>query len=120
MKKVLLALFVVACGTSVSAQVNMSTATDKSSAVMPTDDKQDEQIKAALTENEDLQDATFDYLKSNKKTSDSMAAISKENKGDKSGMIKSILGDKKLSSMAVEYIKDNPELLKKAMSAVGM
>lgn len=120
MKKVLLALFVIACGTTVSAQTDLSSAKSKSELVKTQDDKQDEQIKEALNENKDLQDITIEYLNNNKKSKDAMAKVFEENKGEKAGMIKSILANKKLSTMAIDYIKDNPELMQKAMKAVGM
>jgi hypothetical protein len=34
--------------------------------------------------------------------------------------MKSILGDKNLSTAAIEYISSNPELLSKAMKIIGM
>jgi hypothetical protein len=119
MKKVLLALFVVACGTTVSAQTDLSTAKAKSAVVKSQDDQQDQQIREALNENKELQDIAIEYLNDNKKSKEAMAKVFEENKGEKAGMIKSILSNKKLSTMALDYIKDNPDLMKKVMSTVG-
>jgi hypothetical protein len=69
---------------------------------------------------EGLQKETINYLKSNPDTVESITNMVKGNKGSNSGIMKSILGDKDLSASAIQYISENPALLKKAMKLVGM
>ncbi len=78
------------------------------------------QIKSALMKDEDLQKETIKYLKSNPETTKSLTSMVAKNKGSNKGIMKSILGDKKLSTAAIDYISKNPKLLEKAMKVIGM
>ena len=81
---------------------------------------QADQIKEALMKDKDLQEKTIDHLKSNPGTKDALMGMAAKNSGGLKGLMKSVLGDKSLSQAAVDYITKNPDLLKKAMSIVGM
>ena len=81
---------------------------------------QTDQIKEALMKDKGLQEKTIDHLKENPKTKDALMGLAAKNTGGLKGMMKSILGDKSLSQAAVDYISKNPDLLKKAMSLVGI
>jgi hypothetical protein len=69
---------------------------------------------------EGLQKETINYLKSNPETVESLAGMVTKNGGSTKGIMKSILGDKTLSTAAIDYISNNPELLDKAMKLIGM
>lgn len=121
MKRILLALIVVACGTTVSAQSTVKSNTSKSNTMKAADSKdskEDAQISKALLQDEDLQDKVFKSLDENKTTNAALASIYKQTEGDKVNMMKQILRDKKLSTIAIQYVKDNPEMMEKVMKMV--
>ena len=62
------------------------------------------QIKSALMKDDDLQKDTINYLVSNTDTAKYLTSIVQKNKGSNKGIMKSILGDKKLSKAVVDYI----------------
>ena len=89
-------------------------------AVSKNNPDQTAQIKSALEKDTGLQKEAINYLKNNPDTAKSVAGIVKKNGGSNKGLMKSILGDKDLTTAAIEYISSNPELLSKAMKLVGM
>ncbi len=123
MKRILLALIVVACGTTLSAQsttMTSSSKTDSEKVVASKDAQQDAQITKALMEDEGLQDATFKYLDSNKETNAALAKYYRASDGNKVDMMKQVLSDKKMGPIALQYIKENPRMMEKAMKVAGM
>ncbi len=67
-----------------------------------------------------LQTETTDYLKFNPETTKAMAGKVKNGNGSNQGITKSFLGDKNLSTAAIDYISSNPKLLNKTMKFIGM
>lgn len=123
MKKTLIFAAFLTFAATVSAQsLPSATSIKKSTQEVVTKEKMttNDQIKKALLNDEDLQTAAIGHLKSNPDTAASIANIATENDGAMSGMMKSILGDKKLAAIAIDYIAKNPKLLEKAMKIVGM
>jgi hypothetical protein len=123
MKGLLLGLFVVALGTTVSAQTTKSMKKMKKDAkteMNATADTQDQKIKDALMKDEEIQKATLDYLTENEDTQKQVAKIAKEAEGSKTGIMDAILKNEALTTAAIDYVKSNPELLEKAMSLIGM
>ncbi len=109
---------------SLSAQNlnKLTNAADKAKSSITTNTEQvDKQISSALLKDEDLQTQTIDFLKSNVKTKPSVLDLISKNKGGSNKtLMKSILGDKNLAKVAIDYVKNNPDLLKKAMKIVGL
>lgn len=125
MKRVLLLIFVMAFTTSISAQTMPSVSTDDvKNAGMEAAAKQnpelEQQIKDALSKDEGLQKETVNYLKENPDTASAIAKIIADNKDSLDGIIKSVLGDSSLTTAAVDWIANNPEMLSKAMKIIGM
>ncbi|WP_296312203.1 hypothetical protein [Winogradskyella sp. UBA3174] len=123
MNKFLFFTFLFAFTATISAQKLPPVKSIKKDAVASVSKEKpnvDDQVKKALMKDEGLQKETIDYLKSNPETAKSLAGIATKNKGSNKGIMKSILGDKDLSTAAVEFITKNPKLLNKAMKLVGM
>jgi len=122
MKGLLIGLFIFAFAVAGSAQSDdMSKMTkDAKSEMTAEQNKQDKQIKDALMKDKDLQEQTVDYMMENEDTKDQVAKLAEKADGDKKLVMMNILKNKKLTQAAIEYVKSNPELLKKAMSVVGM
>lgn len=125
MKRVLLLIFVMAFTTSISAQTMPSVSTDDvKNAGMEAAAKQnpelEQQIKDALSKDEGLQKETVNYLKENPDTASAITKIIADNKDSLDGIIKSVLGDSSLTTAAVDWIANNPEMLSKAMKIIGM
>ena len=80
----------------------------------------EKQIKDALMKDEGLQKETINYLKENPETTSALAGILTKNKGSLDGIMKSVLGDSKLTAAAIDWISNNPEMLSKAMKIIGM
>ncbi len=124
MYKILIFSAALAFSTSLSAQVIPSVKkTDLKStsleAVSNQDVNLDNQIKTALMKDEGLQKKAFEFLKSNPDTSKSFAGLLLDNKGSKSSLMKSVLGNKKLASVVIDYVANNPDLLKKVTSFIS-
>jgi len=125
MKKVLFLMFAMAFTTAVSAQTMPSISTDDvkkvgAEALAEQNPEIDKQIKDALMKDEGLQKETINYLKENPETASALAGILTKNKGSLDGIMKSVLGDSKLATAAIDFISNNPEMLSKAMKIVGM
>ena len=125
MRRLLLSIFVMAFTVSISAQTMPSVSTDdvKSAGMEAAADQNPElesQIKDALSKDEGLQKETVNYLKENPDTASASAKIIADNKDSLDGVIKSVLGDSSLTTAAVDYIANNPEMLSKVMKIVGM
>lgn len=118
-------MFIIAFSASLSAQtmptLNSSDAAKAGlEAVSKEKPNMEGQIKEALKKDEGLQKEAINYLKNNPETAASVANMAKKNGGSTKGLINSILGDKDLTTAAIEYISSNPELLSKAMKIIGM
>lgn len=125
MKRLLLSAFVLAFTISMSAQTMPSVSTDdvKSAGMEAAAEQNPElesQIKDALSKDEGLQKETVNYLKENPDTASAISKIIADNKDSLDGVIKSVLGDSSLTTAAVDWIANNPEMLSKAMKIVGM
>lgn len=125
MKRLLLSVFVMAFTISMSAQTMPSVSTDdvKSAGMEAAAEQNPElesQIKDALSKDEGLQKETVNYLKENPDTASAISKIIADNKDSLDGVIKSVLGDSSLTTAAVDWIANNPEMLSKAMKIVGM
>jgi ABC-type proline/glycine betaine transport system substrate-binding protein len=123
MKKYLFFMFIVAFSASMSAQT-MPSLSDAKDAGMKTVSKStpdmSSQITEALKKDPGLQKEAVNYLKENPKTAATVASMAAKNGGSTKGLMNSILGDKDLTTAAIEYISSNPELLSKAMKIIGM
>ena len=123
MKNLLFFTFLFAFSASLSAQ-KLPSANDLKKggmeAVSKENPKLESQIASALMKDEGLQNAAINYLKTSPETADSLVGLLQKNKGSSKDLMKSILGDSTLSTMAIDYIADNPELLAKAMKVVGL
>ena len=116
-------MFIVAFSASLSAQTMPSLSDAKKAGleeVSKSSPDQKAQITEALKKDEGLQKETINYLKENPETAASVATMAKKSGGSNKGLMKSILGDKDLTTAAIEYISSNPELLSKAMKVIGM
>lgn len=125
MKKVLFLMFAMAFTTAVSAQTMPSMSTDDvkkvgAEALAEQNPEMDKQIKDALMKDEGLQKETINHLKENPETASALAGILTKNKGSLDGIMKSVLGDSELTTAAIDFISNNPEMLSKAMKIVGM
>lgn len=125
MKKVLFLMFAMAFTTAVSAQTMPSISTDDvkkvgAEALAEQNPEMDKQIKDALMKDEGLQKETINYLKENPETASALAGILTKNKGSLDGIMKSVLGDSQLTTAAIDWISNNPEMLSKAMKIIGM
>lgn len=123
MRKVLFLMFAIAFTTSVSSQTMPSVTSDAVKAgaeALANNPELGGQIKDALMQNKGLQKKTVNYLKENPETASSLSKIVADNKGSLDGIIKSVLGDSELTTAAVDYISNNPKMLKKVMKMVGM
>lgn len=110
---------------SITAQSLPSVSTDdvKKAGVDAMADQNPEmekQIKDALMKDEGLQKETINYLKENPETTNALSKILTDNKGSLDGIIKSVLGDSELTTAAIDWISNNPEMLNKVMKIVGM
>lgn len=119
MKKLLFASLFICTATAVSAQVTTSSVSSTKKEVTKQTSDTDEKIKEALMNDEEVQAETISYLSKNEESTGALSKLFRQNKGSKSGIMKSILGDQKLSTMAIDYVKSNPKLLEKAMSFIG-
>lgn len=125
MKRLLLSAFVLAFTISMSAQTMPSVSTDDvKSAGMEAAAQQnpelEKQIKDALSKDEGLQKETVNYLKDNPDTASAISKIIADNKDSLDGVIKSVLGDSALTTAAVDWIANNPQMLDKVMKMAGM
>jgi uncharacterized membrane protein YvbJ len=125
MKRIVLLIVAAVFSASISAQTLPSVNTEdvkEAGMAVAAEQTQDveKQIKEALMKDEDLQEETIGYLKDNEDTSDAIADIIGENEDSLSGIMEAVMGDSTLSSAAIEWISNNPEMLKKAMKIVGM
>lgn len=118
-------MLTMAFSTAVSAQSMPSVSTDDvkkmgTEALASQSPDTEKQIKDALMKDEGLQKETINYLKENPETASALAGILTKNKGSLDGIMKSVLGDSDLTSAAIEWISNNPEMLSKVMKIVGM
>ena len=125
MKRLLLLIFVMAFTASISAQTMPSVSTDvvkKAGMEAATEQSPEleQQIKDALMKDEGLQKETINYLKENPETTNSLSKIIADNKDSLDGIIKSVLGDSALTTAAVDWIANNPQMLNKVMKMAGM
>jgi transcription termination factor NusB len=125
MKRVVLLIVAVIFSASISAQTMPSVSTDdvKNAGVAVAAEQSPEvekQIKDALMKDEGLQKETINYLKENPETTNALSKILVDNKDSLDGIIKSVLGDSALTTAAVDWIANNPEMLNKVMKIVGM
>lgn len=125
MKKVLFLMFFIAFTTAISAQTMPSISSDDikktgTDVLADQNPEMEKQIKDALMKDEGLQKETINYLKENPETTNALSKILSENKGSLDGIIKSVLGDSELTTAAIDWISNNPEMLNKAMKIVGM
>ena len=125
MKKLLFMLFAMTFTTAVSAQTMPSISTDDvkkvgTEALASQSPETEKKIKDALMKDEGLQKETINYLKENPETAGALAGILTKNKGSLDGIIKSVLGDSDLTTAAIDWISNNPEMLSKVMKIVGM
>jgi ABC-type proline/glycine betaine transport system substrate-binding protein len=122
MKKYLFFMFIVAFSASMSAQTvpSLSDAKKAGESVSKSTPDMSGQIKEALKKDPGLQKEAINYLKENPETAATVASMAKKNGGSTKGLMNSILGDKDLTTAAIEYISSNPELLSKAMKIIGM
>lgn len=79
-----------------------------------------EQIKEQLVKNEELGTMAIGHLKSDPEAKSMLGKLYSENKGSVSGIMKSVMSDPKLSSKVMDWVNNNPKVLEKAMSLVGM
>jgi hypothetical protein len=123
MKALFIGIFALAFSLAASAQTTESMtkmSKDKKAEMTSAVNEQDKQITDALMKDKELQEETVDYLMNNEDTKEEVAKIAKQTKGSKKGIMASILKNEQLTAAAIDYVKSNPELLKKAMSVVGM
>ena len=125
MKKVLFLMCFIAFSATMSAQTMPSMSTNDmkkvgTEALAKQSPEVEKQIKDALMKDEGLQKETINYLKENPETTSALAGILTKNKGSLDGIMKSVLGDSKLTAAAIDWISNNPEMLSKAMKIVGM
>lgn len=118
-------MFAMAFTTAVSAQTMPSIKADDvksagAQALAEQNPEMDKQIKDALMKDEGLQKETINYLKENPETASALAGILTKNKGSLDGIMKSVLGDSQLTTAAIDWISNNPEMLSKAMKIIGM
>jgi hypothetical protein len=127
MKRLVLLIAAVVFTSTISAQTVTSVDTDEvkeAGTAVVADETQDVEkyIKDALMKDENLQEATIEHLKANPDTStaieDIMVDAGEESSTD--ALMTSVLGDSELSAAAVNFVKENPELLQKAMKIAGM
>lgn len=112
MKKILIALFVVACGTTLSAQTALSTSS-VNKMEQKDNAKLDKEITDALMKDLDLQRQTVRHLQSKKETRVAMGEIAQSTDGTEKAMMYQILQNEELTKVAVAYVKETPELMKK-------
>jgi hypothetical protein len=125
MKRIVLLIVAVVFSASISAQTVPSVTTeDVKDAGMTIASEQnpdmEKQIKEALMKDENLQEEAIGYLRDNEDTSDAITEIINENEDSLSGIMEAVMGDSALSSAAIDWISNNPEMLKKAMKIAGM
>lgn len=125
MKRIVLLIVAVVFSATISAQTIPSVKTeDVKSAGMAVANEQnpdmEKQIKEALMKDESLQEETIGYLQDNEDTSDAITEIIQDNEDSLSGIMEAVMGDSALSSAAIDWISNNPEMLKKAMKIAGM
>ena len=117
-------MLAMAFTTAVSAQTMPSVKADDvksagAQALAEQNPEMDKQIKDALMKDEGLQKETINYLKENPETTSALTKILADNK-DSIDVMKSVLGDSQLTSAAIDWISNNPEMLNKVMKIVGM
>ena len=125
MKRIGLFIVAVAFTTSLAAQeVSAVENVDVEDVAVETVEVQatvtDEQIMEALTKDEGLHTATLGHLQEHPDTSEAVAALDAEYEGSQQDIINSVLRNPQLSSVALDYVKSNPELLSKVASLVSM
>jgi len=125
MKRIVLVIIAVVFSASMAGQTMPSVSTDdvkNAGKAVVTDQSQDvdKQITEALMKDEGLQEDTVEYLQENEDTSDAITEIIEENEDSLSGIMEAVLGDSSLSAAAIDFIKNNPEMLQKAMKIIGM
>lgn len=118
-------MFAMAFTTAVSAQTMPSVKTDDvksmgAEALADQNPEMDKQIKEALMKDEGLQKETINYLKENPETTSALTKIIADNKDSIDGVMKSVLGDSQLTTAAIDWISNNPDMLNKVMKIVGM
>jgi hypothetical protein len=80
----------------------------------------DNQIKDAISKDKKLQDDVIKQLKEDEDSKNYIIKLENSNMGSQKLMMKSILSDKNLSQMAIDCVKQNPELLNKAKKITGI
>lgn len=115
MKKILLALVVVVCGTAVSAQ-STSMSTTKSTQVVKESGLDDKEIADALMKDQDVQRQTIRHLQSQEETRVQMGKISQSTDGSVKAMMAQVIKNEELTKAAVAFVKTKPELMKKVQA----
>lgn len=80
----------------------------------------DEQITDAIGKDDVLQKDLINQMKTEAATQVAMAKLNKMTGGSQKSIIKSILGNKDLTKMAIDCIKNNPGLLLEAKKFLGL
>ena len=122
MKKLLLVLTILAFTNITFAQtIALNDAAKATNSVTKAGSKEvQKQIENGLVTNEDLAAMGADYLKSNPETRSTFATLYKENKGVIGSTMKAVMNNPKLKNSVMDYINDNPDIMNKALSVLGM
>lgn len=124
MKRLLIATVILVCSTALAAQKvpdlkKVDVDNEKAEMISKTSSDMEGQISEALMKDKDLQNETIDYLKGNEGTKEMMMGMLKNNKGGTKELMKSVLGDEKLSSAAIGWIAGDSKMMKKVQSLMG-
>ena len=129
MKKLLLILSIVAFTNLSYAQVgSLKDATKTTESVTKTAESAtkanskevQKQIQNGLVTNEAVGAMGADYLKSNPDTKSAFLRLYKENNGSIGKTMKAAMKDPEMKKSVMDYINDNPDVMNKALSMLGM
>ncbi|MEM9052288.1 MAG: hypothetical protein AAGC47_09575 [Bacteroidota bacterium] len=122
MKGLLIGLFVVAFAVTGNAQTKSLSKMKKNakSEVVTAEERQNQVITDAIMEEGEVQTKTLEHLLKNEDTKEAMTMLSKEAGDSKKGLLDGLFKNEMLTTAALDYVKNNPELLEKAMKMVGM
>lgn len=80
----------------------------------------DAQIKLAIEKDKVLQKGVIEALKKDEESKDVISKLENSNMVSDKNVMKNILGDKNLTQMAIDCIRNNPDLLTKAKKVIGI
>lgn len=80
----------------------------------------DNQIKQAIEKDKELQKNVIETLKNDDDSKDVISKLESSNMVSDKNVMKNILGDKNLTQMAIDCVRNNPALLSKAKTVLGI